>query len=71
MGKYVVLRWRHNGDKYEAYYLHNSRVTAKAGRRVKRGETIARSGNTGKSTGPHCHFTLKKNGKVVDPKRYF
>lgn len=64
-GKYVTVRDRNNNFKTE--YCHLSKVI-KIGQ-VKAGDVIALSGNTGNSTGPHLHFTLK-NPKAVDPVPY-
>jgi len=51
-------------------YGHNDRNLLKVGDRVSRGEPIAFLGSTGKSTAPHLHFELRKNGIPVDPKEY-
>jgi len=63
-GKYVEIQ--HSG-RYVTRYLHLSRILVKKGQKVKRGETIAKSGNTGRSTGPHLHFELLVNGRPVNP----
>jgi murein DD-endopeptidase MepM/ murein hydrolase activator NlpD len=47
------------------------RVKAKVGQSVKRGEVIGYIGNTGKSTGPHCHYEVIKRNTKVDPVYYF
>ncbi|WP_305044315.1 peptidoglycan DD-metalloendopeptidase family protein [Geoalkalibacter sp.] len=65
-GKYVEIR--HGGD-YTTRYLHLHKTLVKQGQSVKRGERIALSGNTGRSTGPHLHFELHVRGRPVDPMR--
>jgi len=59
-----------HGFGYSTYYAHNSRLTVKAGRRVHRGEVIAFVGSTGTTTGPHCHYEIREDGKPLDPKNF-
>jgi murein DD-endopeptidase MepM/ murein hydrolase activator NlpD len=47
------------------------RIKAREGQNVKRGEIIGWVGSTGKSTGPHCHYEVHKNGTAVDPVFFF
>jgi murein DD-endopeptidase MepM/ murein hydrolase activator NlpD len=47
------------------------RTKAREGQSVKRGEVIGYVGSTGKSTGPHCHYEVHRNGRPVDPVYYF
>ncbi len=63
-GKYIEIK--HDGQ-YLTRYLHLSRISVRRGQKVKRGELIARSGNTGRSTGPHLHYELHIKGRAVDP----
>jgi murein DD-endopeptidase MepM/ murein hydrolase activator NlpD len=67
-GNYVVIN---HGYGYETLYGHMVRVKARQGQRVKRGEIIGYVGNTGKSTGPHCHYEVHKNGQKLDPVYFF
>jgi murein DD-endopeptidase MepM/ murein hydrolase activator NlpD len=54
-------------DGYETLYAHASKILVEKGARVARGQVIALSGNTGRSTAPHLHFEVWRAGKVLDP----
>lgn len=60
-----------HGYGYETLYGHMYRFKARVGQQVKRGEVIGYIGNTGKSTGPHCHYEVHRGGRPVDPIYYF
>lgn len=59
-----------HGSGISTRYGHCEEVLVKVGQRVKQGETIALMGSTGRSTGPHVHYEVLKNGKQVNPARY-
>ena len=59
-----------HGGGMTTLYGHNSSLLVHVGDRVFQGQTIARSGSTGRSTGPHCHFEIRKNGKAQNPLNY-
>lgn len=63
-GKYIDID---HGGAHATRYLHLQRIQVKKGTQVQRGQQIALSGNTGRSTGPHLHFELHINGRPVDP----
>jgi murein DD-endopeptidase MepM/ murein hydrolase activator NlpD len=67
-GNRVVIN---HGFGYETLYGHMRKIKAHVGQRVKRGEVIGYVGSTGKSTGPHCHYEVHRNGNAVDPVYYF
>lgn len=67
-GNHVVIN---HGYGYETLYGHMYRVKARGGQRVKRGDLIGYVGSTGKSTGPHCHYEVHKNGRKLDPVYFF
>ena len=51
-------------------YAHNSRLVAHVGERVRAGDVISDVGSTGRSTGPHVHFEVWYQGRVVNPLAY-
>lgn len=59
-----------HGDSFETRYAHNKINLVKTGDVVKKGQIIALVGSTGRSTAPHVHFEVYKNGRVVDPATY-
>jgi len=63
-GKLVEIN---HGDGYVTRYGHNQRTLVSVGQTVKRGEAVALMGSTGRSTGPHVHFEVLRNGRQVDP----
>lgn len=67
-GNRVVVN---HGFGYETLYAHMVRIKARVGTRVKRGEVIGYVGTSGKSTGPHLHYEVHKNGTPLDPIYYF
>lgn len=66
-GRIVILD---HGRGVTTLYCHNDALLVRAGDRVERGQIISRSGNTGRSTGPHLHYQLELAGQPVDPFRY-
>lgn len=67
-GNHVVIN---HGYGYQTLYGHMFKVKTHVGEVVKRGEVIGYVGSTGKSTGPHCHYEVHKNGVPVDPIYFF
>jgi murein DD-endopeptidase MepM/ murein hydrolase activator NlpD len=67
-GNHVVIQ---HGYSYSTLYGHMSRIKAKRGQRVKRGEVIGYVGSTGKSTGSHLHYEVFKGRKRLDPIYFF
>ena len=66
-GKLVIIK-HDNGTL--TYYAHNSSLLVNAGDKVYQGQTIAKGGSTGRSTGNHCHFEVRVNGTAVNPLNY-
>lgn len=67
LGGYGKAMMVDHGGGIVTLYAHNSSFVASVGKKVKRGETIAKIGSTGNSTGPHLHFEVRRNGAYVDP----
>jgi len=59
-----------HGGGIVTLYAHNSSLVAKKGESVSRGQTVAKCGSTGWSTGNHCHFEVRVNGSAVSPEPY-
>lgn len=64
----VVIVDHHNG--YVTYYGHLSRISVSLGQRLEQGTQIGVMGNTGRSTGTHLHFEIRKNGIAINPMKY-
>jgi hypothetical protein len=78
-GTVVLAGWYQNwgkvveidhGKGIHTFYAHNGSVKVRDGETVKRGQTIATMGSTGRSTGNHCHYGITLNGNWVDPRKY-
>lgn len=66
-GRFVIVR--HDGG-YQTLYAHLDSYSVRVGQSVNQGQSIGSMGNTGRSTGPHLHFSVIKDGSFVDPMRY-
>ncbi len=67
-GKNIIID---HGYGFKTRYAHMQRMDVKVGQVIERGDQIGTVGNTGSSTGPHVHYEVHKNGKVVNPVFYF
>ena len=67
-GNHIVIR---HGFGYETLYAHLSRYKCRSGQRIKRGDIIGYVGSTGRSEGPHLHYEVHKNGKIVNPLNFY
>ncbi len=68
---YGIALMINHGFGYKSWYAHLSKCVARSGQKVKRGSLIAYSGNTGRSTGPHLHYEVIRNGEKQNPVEYF
>lgn len=59
-----------HGNGITTRYAHLSSISVRVGQIVERGATIARSGSTGRSTGPHLHYEITRNGRTIDPMQH-
>ena len=66
-GKTVVIKHKYG---YQTLYGHLSKIKVRAGQRVKEGQIIGYVGSTGRSTGPHLHYEIRRYGKLLDPEKY-
>lgn len=66
-GKMTIVK--HSEDLYSVY-AHAHKLFVKKGDRVEQGQVIAQVGSTGKSTGPHLHFEIRKNEVPIDPLKF-
>lgn len=67
-GNFIIID---HGYGYKTRYAHINKSLVRVGQKVKRGEEIAHVGNSGKSTAPHLHYEVIKNGKNVNPINFF
>jgi murein DD-endopeptidase MepM/ murein hydrolase activator NlpD len=66
-GKCIIID---HAEGYRTLYGHLNEINVKIGQKVKQHQFIGRVGLTGRTTGPHLHFTIWKNGKLQDPLKY-
>jgi len=59
-----------HGHGFTTFYAHTSSIRVKEGKPVKRGDTIAQVGTSGRTTGPHVHYEVQVNGTTVNPMKY-
>jgi len=62
-----VVRITHNNGEFLTLYAHLQKAAVTAGQAVKRGDVVGYIGNSGRSTGPHLHYEVRRNDRVVDP----
>ena len=60
-----------HGNGYSTLYSHCLSLTVSAGQAVRQGQLIGYVGSTGRSTGNHCHFEIRHNGRYLPPQNYF
>ena len=65
-GTLIILQ---HPDGFQTVYTHLNRLSSKTGQRVESGEVIGQVGSTGRSTGPHLHFEIRKDGRPVNPEQ--
>ena len=72
-GNYVIIYHgkMSDGNQYSTLYGHMRSVATSAGKYVKQGEIIGYVGSTGRSSGNHCHFEIRRNGSYIAPQNVF
>lgn len=65
-GRVVIVQ---HVDGYESYYAHLSKITVRKGKKVTAGDRVGKVGKSGKATGPHLHFEIRKKGRPLNPSR--
>ena len=63
-GNYIIID---HGNGYQTLYGHMTKYVVSRGQYVEQGQRVGYVGSTGYSTGPHLHFTVYKDGRLVDP----
>jgi murein DD-endopeptidase MepM/ murein hydrolase activator NlpD len=59
-----------HGNGLTSLYAHMSSIAVAVGKTVNRGDTIGNVGSTGRSTGPHLHFEIRRGGELLDPLQF-
>ena len=67
-GKRIIIN---HGYSYKTVYAHLNKIFVRQGQKIKRGDLIGEVGNTGRSSGPHLHYEVRKNNKAQDPINYY
>jgi murein DD-endopeptidase MepM/ murein hydrolase activator NlpD len=67
-GKMLTIKHKHG---YETRYAHADKLLVKKGAMVRKGDVVALVGSSGRSTGPHLHYEVRKNGMSLNPKGFF
>lgn len=62
----LLVAIRHSGG-YETRYAHMSRILIVPGEAIRKGDLVGHVGSTGRSTGPHLHYEIRRLGRVIDP----
>ncbi len=71
LGAYGNLVIINHGNGLQTYYAHNSKFYVGKGEAVSKGQAISKMGSTGRSTGPHVHFEVRRNGAPINPMGMF
>ena len=69
-GHYGTAVFIDHKNGYETHYGHLSAISVRLGQKVRAGQLIGKVGATGRATGPHLHFTVKKGEKTIDPQKF-